>query len=154
MRSKQITQGGIIAAIYIALTALASLFGLSAGPIQLRFSEALCILPCFMPVAIPGLFVGCLLSNLLFGGGVFDMIVGGFATLIGAFGTYFLRRNRYAAVVPPILSNSILLPFVFSIAFGFTQGYWYFFFTIFVSELISVGVLGEILYYFLKKIKL
>lgn len=151
MRTNKITTGGIIAAIYIALTFVTSLFGFSSGPIQLRLSEALCILPCFTTASIPGLFVGCMLSNLLFGGGIFDVIVGGIATLIGALGTFALRRNRYIASLSPVIANALLLPFVFSIAYGFTQGYWYFFLTIFISELISAGILGQILYSMLEK---
>ena len=62
---RALTRGALIASLYVALTYLASIFGLSSGVIQFRISEALTILPVFMPEAIPGLFIGCILSNLI-----------------------------------------------------------------------------------------
>ena len=84
------TRGALIAAIYVALTAIASAVGLSSGAIQFRISEALCILPIFMPEAVPGLFIGCLISNVLSGCVVWDVIFGSLATLIGASLYYLL----------------------------------------------------------------
>ena len=63
----RLTQAAMIAAIYVVLTYFISAFGLANGAIQVRISEALTILPIFTPAAIPGLFVGCLLSNILTG---------------------------------------------------------------------------------------
>ena len=62
-----LTQAAMIAALYVVLTYIANLFGLASGVIQIRLSEMLCILPVFTPAAIPGLFIGCLLSNILTG---------------------------------------------------------------------------------------
>ena len=80
-----------IAAIYTVLTMVFA--PISFGPIQFRISEALCILPFFTPAAVPGLFIGCLLSNLLCGAAALDIIFGSLATLIGALGSWMLRKN-------------------------------------------------------------
>ena len=103
----------MIAALYVVLTYISSIFGLSSGVIQLRISEALCVLPLFSAAAIPGLFVGCIISNFLAGGVIIDIIFGSVATLIGAVGTYFIGKNhRYIALIPPILANALIVPFV------------------------------------------
>ena len=68
--TKYLTQSGVIAALYVALTLLAKVFGLDSGQIQLRLSEALCVLPVFLPAAVPGLTIGCLLANRMQRGGV------------------------------------------------------------------------------------
>ena len=83
---KFIVDAAVIAALYVVLTYLAAAFNLSSGVIQVRFSEALTILPVFTPAAIPGLFVGCILANALTGAVVIDVICGSIATLIGAVG--------------------------------------------------------------------
>ena len=97
-KTQYITRAAAIAALYVALTYLASLFGLSSGVIQIRFSEALTILPVFTSAAIPGLYIGCILANLLTGAAPYDVLFGSLATLIGAVGTYFLRRAPRAEI--------------------------------------------------------
>lgn len=92
---RYLVQGAMIAAIYTVLTLLAALWGLAYGPVQFRFSEALTILPVFTPAAIPGLTVGCLLSNIFSGYGIYDMVFGTLATLLAAAGTRLLRNNRF-----------------------------------------------------------
>ena len=84
--------GAAIAAIYVVLTMV--FLPISFGPIQFRISELLCVLPYFTPAAIPGLFIGCLLANFLGGAAALDVIFGSIATLIGAVGSYLLRKNR------------------------------------------------------------
>ena len=148
---KYIAIGGIIAAMYVVLTYVCSLMGLSSGVVQVRFSEALCILPCFMPAAIPGLFVGCLLSNLLTGCALWDVVFGSLATLIGACGTYLLRKNRFLAAVPPIMANTIIVPFVLRLVYEVPDAMWLLFLTVFIGEFISIGILGELLYSVIKK---
>ena len=74
-----ITRGALVAAMYVALTYLTSLFGLDKGAIQFRLSEALCILPAFMPEAIPGLFIGCIISNLISACAPWDVVFGSIA---------------------------------------------------------------------------
>ena len=149
--AKFLAVGGLIAAAYVALTLAASALGLSSGVIQIRFSEALCILPMFTPAAVPGLFIGCLISNILSGCVIWDVVFGSIATLIGAAGTYLLRRNRWLAVSPPILANTIIIPFVLKYAYHLEDGLWVMFLTVAAGEIFSVGVLGELLYTSLNK---
>ncbi|MDE5748927.1 MAG: QueT transporter family protein, partial [Acetatifactor sp.] len=99
-----VAQAALIAALYVVLTLLANSLGLANYAIQLRFSEALTILPFFTPAAIPGLFLGCLISNLLTGAIVWDVVFGSIATLAGAIGTYMLRRCKWMAPVPPVVA--------------------------------------------------
>ena len=132
-----------IAAVYVVLTLLAA--PISFGPVQLRIAEALVILPVFTPAAIPGLFVGCLLSNLIGGGVIWDVIFGSLATLLGAVGTYLLRRHRILACLPPIISNTLIIPWVLRYAYGEAALIPYLMFTIGVDEFLAAGVLGNVL---------
>ena len=105
-----LVHGAVIAALYVVLTMLANALGLANYAIQVRFSEALTILPVFTPAAIPGLFLGCIISNTMTGCMLLDIIFGSLATLIGAFGTYLLRdKNKWLAPLPPIIANTIKL---------------------------------------------
>lgn len=113
-----LTQAAMIAALYVVLTLAINAFGLASGAIQVRVSEALTILPYFTPAAIPGLFIGCLLSNTITGCALFDIIFGSIATLLGAVGTYLLRRHKWLAPVSPIIANTIIVPFVLSYVYG------------------------------------
>lgn len=154
MRNKKIlflSDGAIIAALYVVLTMLASALGLSSMPVQLRFSEALTILPAFMPAAIPGLFIGCLIANLLSGAVIWDVIFGSLATLIGAIFTRILRKHKILALLPPILSNTLIVPFVLVYAYGIEGTIWFFMLTVGLGELLSCGVLGYFLGELLRK---
>ena len=141
----KITQGAMIAALYVVLTWVANALGLANGAIQVRFSEALCILPIFTPAAIPGLFVGCLLANILNGCVIWDIIFGSLATLIGAFGTYFLRKTKFVFTLPPVIANAVIVPFVLRYAYGVGDAHWYLVATVAAGEIISVCILGMIL---------
>ncbi len=141
--TKFLTQAALIAALYVVLTEISTLLGLSSGVIQVRFSEAMCVLPLFTPAAIPGLTVGCIISNLLAGGILWDVVFGSLATLIGAVGTYYLSRvNKYLSPLTPILSNTIIIPFVLKLAYGFEGTLGFFFVTVFAGEFISCALLG------------
>lgn len=110
MRSKGITTGALTGALYILLTLCFQ--PLSMGLVQLRVSEALCILPCFSPAAVPGLFVGCFLANLLMGASPYDVVFGSLATLLGALGTRYLHKKGAAAwllPLPPVLLNAYIV---------------------------------------------
>lgn len=146
-----ITQAAIIAALYVVLTILVNALGLANYPIQLRFSEALTILPFFIPAAIPGLFLGCLISNLLTGAIVWDVIFGSLATLLGAVGTYLLRKNKWLAPLPPIVANTIIVPFVLYYAYQIPGSVPYFMLTVGLGEILSCGVLGMLLLFVLQK---
>lgn len=154
MRNKQvkfIVQGAMIAAIYVALTYFISAFNLASGAIQVRISEALCVLPVFTPAAIPGLFIGCLISNLITGAVPPDVIFGSLATLMGAAGTYALRRYKWLAPIPPIVSNVLIIPFVLAYAYMLPGGVPYFMVTVGIGEVISCYVLGMMLYHILAR---
>ena len=142
---RYLTQGAIIAALYVALTWLSHMVGLASGVIQFRLSEALTILPFFTPAAVPGLFVGCLLANLLTGGLPWDVVIGSVATLLGAIGTRLFRRYRWLAPVPPILSNAIIIPFVLRYVYGAEGALYYFAFTVGIGQIVTCGALGLLL---------
>ncbi len=147
-----ITQAAVIAALYVVLTYFASALGLSNGAIQIRFSEALTILPFFTPAAIPGLFIGCILANMLSGAVVWDIVFGSLATLIGAVFTYLFRKKyKWLAPLPPIVSNTVIIPFVLTYAYGVPDGLPFLMLTVGIGEVISCGVLGIILLKCLEK---
>lgn len=141
----------MIAALYVVLTFIANAFGLANGDIQVRISESLTILPYFTPAAIPGLTVGCLLSNYLTGCCLADILFGSAATLIGAMLTYALRQYKWLAPVPPILANTIIVPWVLRLAYGLEGAIPYLMLTVGIGEVISCGVLGTILLLSLEK---
>ena len=141
-----LTQGAMIAALYVVLTFIANLAGLASGVIQVRLSEALTILPVFTAAAVPGLAVGCVLANLLTGCAIWDVVFGSLATLIGAVGTRLLRgQSPVLAVLPPILSNIIIVPLVLQRVYGVEDAYWYLAMTVGAGEIISCGALGLLL---------
>ena len=145
-----LTHAAMTAALYVLLTFIANLFGIASGTIQVRFSEALTVLPYFTPAAIPGLFAGCLLSNLLTGCALPDIVFGSLATLIGALLTYLLRRNKWLAPLPPILANALIIPPVLFFAYGLGP-LWFDFLTVTIGEVISCGILGMLLLFTLQK---
>lgn len=145
-----LVQAAMIAAIYVVLTFIANAFGLASYAIQVRFSEALTILPYFTPAAIPGLFIGCLLSNILTGCALPDIIFGTLATLLGAVLTYRLRKYKWLAPVPPIIANAIVVPLVLLYAYGI-RPLWLSFITVTAGEVISCGILGLLLLFTLEK---
>ncbi|MCF0129446.1 MAG: QueT transporter family protein [Pseudobutyrivibrio sp.] len=140
-----ITQAAMIAAIYVVLTLTVNAFGLASGAIQVRISEALCVLPVFTPAAIPGLFLGCLISNTLSGCVILDIIFGSLATLLGAIGAYLLRKTRFIFTLPPVLANAIVVPFVLKYAYGLQDAFLYLVITVGIGEIISICVIGMIL---------
>ncbi|MBO5450779.1 MAG: QueT transporter family protein [Lachnospiraceae bacterium] len=146
-----ITQAAVIAALYVVLTLFINAFDLASGAIQVRISEALTILPYFTPAAVPGLFIGCLLSNFMTGAAIWDIIFGSLATLIGAIGTYLLRKWKWCAPLPPILSNTIIIPFVLTYAYGIPGGIPFFMLTVGAGEVLSCGVFGMILLFALQR---
>lgn len=153
-----IAQAAMIAALYVVLTFIANAFGLANYAVQVRFSEALTILPYFTPAAIPGLFIGCLLSNILTGCILPDIIFGSLATLIGALGTYALRKWKWCAPITPIAANIIIVPLVLIYGYGFlidgvstAYCYGYYALTVGAGEVISCGALGMILLFTLEK---
>ena len=155
MKNKSVlfmAHAAMIAAIYVVLTILFRPF--SFGEIQVRIAEALTVLPVFTPAAIPGLFIGCLIGNILGGAILPDIVFGSLATLIGAMLTYVLRKqSRYLAVLPPILSNTLIIPFVLRYAYGVNLPIYWMMLTVGIGEVLSCGVLGIILHSALQKYK-
>ena len=145
-KARELTLSAVIAALYVCLTFVSGMFGLSSGVIQLRLSEAMCILPAFTAAAVPGLFVGCVISNLLAGGVVIDVVFGSIATLIGAVGTRLIgKKHPILALIPPILANTVIIPFVLRYAYGAPDALIFMFFTVGLGEVLSCGVLGALL---------
>jgi uncharacterized membrane protein len=150
------TQGALIAALYVVLTEIATLANLSSGGIQFRISEALCILPIFIPAAVPGLFVGCFISNLLVPQVViWDIIFGSMATLIGAIGARMLRnlpeKLKWCATLPTVAANMIIVPLVLIFAYGETSSFLLLAIGVGIGEIVCAGIGGSGLYYILKK---
>ncbi len=126
--------GAAIAAIYVTLTMVFA--PISFGPIQFRISEILCVLPFFTPAAVPGLFLGCFLANLFCGAAVLDVVFGSLATLIGAAGSLYLgKKSRWLVCLPPILANTVIIPWVLRYAYGSTD--------LIPFAMVTVGVRSE-----------
>ena len=139
------TQAAMIAAIYVVLTVLGA--SLAFGEVQIRFSEALTILPAFTPAGIPGVFLGCLISNILGGAILPDIIFGSLATLIGAVFTWLLRnQSRYLAPLPPIAANAVVVPFILKFGYQVPLPIPFMMLTVGIGEVISCGILGMFLY--------
>ena len=138
-----IAQSAAIAALYVVLTLIFA--PISFGEMQVRISEALTILPLFTPAAIPGLFVGCVLGNLLGGAIPLDVIFGSLATLIGAVGGYLLRKNRWLVPLPTVVANAVIVPFVLRYGYGVELPVVLMMVYVAVGEIISCYVLGELL---------
>ena len=155
MKNKNVTfltQAAMIAAIYVVLTYVFAPF--SFGEVQVRISEALTILPLFTPAALPGLFVGCLVGNILGGALLPDILFGSLATLIGAIFTYQLRgKSPFLAPLPPIAANTIVVPFVLRYGYNVALPIPFMMLTVGIGEALSCGVLGLVLYFALRKYK-
>lgn len=147
-----IVQSATIAAIYVVLTLMANMFGLANYAVQVRFSEALTVLPAYMSSAIPGLTIGCLIANLLTGALAPDIIFGSIATLIGAVFTYIFRKDKWFAPFPPIISNTLIIPFLLAFVYKFEGSVWYFMITVGLGEILSCGILGYILMSVIKRL--
>ena len=138
--TKFLTEAGVIAALYVVFCLV--LRPLSFSAVQVRIAEALCIMPYFTSAAVPGLAVGCLLANILGGANILDIVFGTLATLIGALGSYFLRKRKYLVSIPPIIANTLIIPFVLRFAYGEAQPIGLLMATVGIGEVLSAGVLG------------
>lgn len=157
-----ITTAAIIAAVYAALTYFGAFFGLSYGPIQLRFSEVLTILPIFTPAAIPGLTIGCFIANI----GSFnllDMVFGTLATLIAAILTRLFKDIKFKGIpllslFPPVIVNALIIGLEIAIFFlpeGLSvYGFLISALQVGTGQLIVCYVLGIPFYFTVKKTKL
>ena len=139
----KLTQGAAIAALYVVLTLIFA--PISFGEMQVRISEVLTVLPLFTPAAIPGLFVGCVLGNLLGGAIVWDVVFGSLATLLGAVGGYLLRKNRWLVPLPTVIANGVIVPFVLRYGYGVELPVILMMVYVAVGEIVSCYGLGELL---------
>lgn len=146
-----VAYGAVIAALYVVLTL--PFASIAFGPIQFRLAEALTILPYFTPAAIPGVTIGCLLANILGGAPLLDIVFGTLATLIGAIFSYLLRRHKKLVCLPPIVSNTIIIPWVLRIAYGVPDAIPYMMLTVGIAECIAIGLLGNLLLFALEPLK-
>jgi len=149
------SHAALLAALYVVLTLIASMFGLASGTIQLRLSEMLTVLPALTPAAIPGVWIGCILANILTGCLPWDIVFGSLATLLGLVGCYFLRRApKWVLPLPTILANAAIIPAVLIRVYGFQDGYPFLFLTVAIGEILTAGVLGILLYTALARTKI
>ncbi len=152
-KTKFIAEAAVIAALYTVLTVF---LPATSGVIQVRISEALTILPCFTAAAVPGLFLGCLVSGFITGLPL-DAIIGSIATLVAALLTRFLSkkfcdnmRTAWVCALPPVLCNALIIPFVLKYVYLYEGALWFFMLTVGAGEIISAGILGMLLYKALK----
>lgn len=151
MSTKKIIQAAVIASIYAVLTI--ALAPLSYGVMQIRVSEALTILPYFTPAAIPGLFIGCLVSNMIGPYGVLDIVCGSLATLVAAGASYCLREKPLLVPLPPVIANAIIIGSMLHFAYGVPMPLFACMLWVGIGELIVCYGLGYPLLRFLKKYK-
>lgn len=158
--TRALARAGIIAALYAALTYVFA--PVAYGPLQVRPAEALCILPIFFIEAIPGLFIGCALANLLSGYGLYDIGLGSLTTLVAAILTFIigllLRRSLLSAIlggIPPVILNAVVIPFVIILGDAETPmaAYWTMFGEFMLTQSVWVYALGIPLYFAVKKLR-
>lgn len=150
MGARQIARGALIAALYVLL----SLLTIKFGEVQLRFSEALCILPYFCVEAVPGLFIGCIITNLLTGSVVLDVIFGSLATLAAAYLTYRMRKRNvteWLAPMPAVVVNAVIVGLLVRYAYQAPMPLWLCMAAVFAGQAISCYGIGIPLYYALDK---
>lgn len=152
-KTLQLTRAALIAALYVILTFISQMFGLASGVIQIRLSETLTVLPLFYKEAIPGLWIGCIIANILTGCALWDVVFGSLATLLGALGTYYIGRKKpILGPVFPILSNMLIVPFVLQAVYGVKESFVFLAITVGIGEVICCGFLGWQLYKALKNV--
>lgn len=141
---KGLALNAIYMSLYILLTILLQPF--SYGPVQVRVSESLCILPLFDKLSIISISLGCMIAN-FYNGNIIDVIFGTLATLIGLIFTYKLRKkNFFVATSPTLISNAVIIPFVLKYGYGIHEVVVYTeFFIILLGEAISVYLLGYLI---------
>lgn len=148
---RNLVLAGMIAALYAGITFAFGELSYWGGLFQIRPAEALTVLPLLFAEAIPGLFVGCMLANIISQFGIFDIILGSLITLIAAILTKYSKKIGFG-IIPPIILNALLLPLIFMLAGG-TDAYLVVFVSILITQTIWVAGLGIPLYFSAKKLK-
>ncbi|MBE6990487.1 MAG: QueT transporter family protein [Ruminococcaceae bacterium] len=149
LTTRRIATAAVVGALYTVLTVFGSVFGITFGPIQCRFSEALCVLPFLFPETAWGLGIGCLISNILSPYGVLDMVVGSLTTLVAALLTARCR-SRYLAPLPPVVLNGLFIGAMLAFEeVGFTdafpRAFWFNGASVAAGEAVACFVLGLLL---------
>ncbi|HHP50378.1 MAG TPA: QueT transporter family protein [Moorella mulderi] len=145
--SVRIARGAMIAALYAITTVI--LKPISFGYIQVRVADALALLPIIYPEAIPGLFIGCLVSNFFGGLGPLDIILGSLTTLLAAYLTYLLRSTPWAYLPPVVLNGLIVGTYL---GYLLHVPYWTSIFFVTLGEAVAVLGLGVPLIKYLQRI--
>lgn len=148
--TKFMTQAAMIAALYVVLVVVFA--PISFGALQVRIAEMLSVLPFFTPAAVPGLFIGCLIGNILGGADILDIIFGSLTTLAAAALAYRLRANRYLVPVPAVVLNALVVPFILRYAYHMTDAFYFMVLTVGAGQVISAQILGTVLLFTLEKI--
>lgn len=151
LKANYLVKAGVIAAIYVVLVQVFSFS--SFGPIQFRIAESLTILPYFTSAAIPGLFIGCLIANILGGAVLWDIIFGSLATLLAAVLSYKLRKHEFLVPVPPVLINAVVIGVLLKYAYGIPEGLFILMGGVFMGQLVSAYGIGIVLLKALKPFK-
>jgi uncharacterized membrane protein len=138
-----LAQVAAVAALYVVLTLIFA--PISFGSVQFRIAEILTILPLFTPATVPGLFVGCLLGNILGGAIIWDIVFGSLATLIGAALGYLLRFNRWLVPLPTVIANALIIPWVLRYGYGIQVPILLQIAYVAAGEILGCYILGELL---------
>ena len=146
--TKILTFNAIVAALYVVLTM--PLMTISFQALQIRIAESLTILPCVLPFSVWGIFLGCLISNIVSPFGIADIIFGSLITLIAGFATSKIK-NIFLAPLPPVLLNAFGLPLVWFLI-GAEEAYWFNVLSLLASQTLVLYVLGIPLAIFMKRI--
>ncbi len=151
-KTRGVVLGAVIAALYATLTYVSAVFGIAYGPVQFRLSEALCVLPLFTPYAIPGLALGCVISNIGSALGPVDMLFGTAATLLAAVLMYAFKNkvNYLLLFLLPVLANAVIVGAELAI-FLDEYGFIYSAISVALGEIVVIYALGTPLYHFIKK---
>ena len=152
-KTRYATYAAITAALYAAIT-LATSF-MASGPIQFRVAEAMCVLPAYTTASIPGLFIGCILANLIGGYGVWDVVVGSAATLLAALVTYALRRrSRFLWPLPSVLFNAFMVGAMLTYLSSVGGALWFNVLSVGAGQLLACYLVGIPLTYGLDRTRL
>ena len=152
-KTRYLCQAAMIAALYVVLTWVSAQLGLASLAIQCRLGEALCILPLFLPAAVPGLGIGCFIANLVIHSPAPDLIFGTLATVLGAVICRLIARawhseslvNLIVATLPNVLANTVIVPLVLRYAYHLEDAVWLMAAQVGVGELISGTLFGVLL---------
>lgn len=143
------TEAAMIAALYAVLCIIFK--PISFSVIQIRIAEMFTVLPYFTFSAVPGVTLGCLLGNILTGADILDIVWGTVATLIGAIGSYLLKKHRLLVPLPPIISNTVIIPLVLKYTYGEAQPLPFLMLTVGIGEFASCALLGLALIFVLNR---